>query len=134
MNCVLDACAMIALLRREIGEDVVWQYLSDPDATCFAHAVNLCEVYYEFWRIGGEDAATSAIDDLKALGIIERNDFDLNFWQEAGRLKAVHRRVSLADCCALALTNRIEGMLLTSDHHELDPIAALGICPITFIR
>ena len=134
MNCVIDACAMIALLRRESGEDVVWRHLSDPDVASFAHAINLCEVYYEFWRIGGEDAASGAIDDLKALGLVERNDFDPGFWQEAGRLKAVHRRVSLADCCALALTKRIGGMLLTSDHHELDPIVALGGCPITFIR
>jgi predicted nucleic acid-binding protein len=47
---------------------------------------------------------------------------------------AVHRKVSLADCCAIALTNRVGGTLLTSDHHELDPIASLGVCSITFIR
>jgi hypothetical protein len=50
-----------------------------------------------------------------------------------GKLKAQHR-ASLADFCAVALTNRIGGTLLTSDHHELDVIAAAGICPITFIR
>jgi hypothetical protein len=41
MNCVLDACAMIALLRAEPGEDVVWAHLGDPNNLCFAHAVNL---------------------------------------------------------------------------------------------
>jgi hypothetical protein len=26
------------------------------------------------------------------------------------------------------------GTLLTSDHHELDPIAGAALCPIRFIR
>jgi hypothetical protein len=51
-----------------------------------------------------------------------------------GRLKAVHRKVSLADCCAMALTNRVGGTLLTTDHHELDALALLGVCPMKFIR
>lgn len=134
MICVLDACAMIALLRREQGEAVVWNHLTDPTASCYAHAINFCEVYYDFYRDSGEPAAQSAVNDLKALGVIERNDFDQAFWQEAGRLKAIHRKVSLADCIAITLTNHVGRMLLTSDHHELDPLAALSICPITFIR
>jgi len=133
MICVFDACAMIALLRREPGEDMVWAYLSDPDNTCFAHAINLCEVYYDFHRDAGEAAAIGAIDDLKALGIIERNDLDEALWKDAGKLKA-RGKISLADCFSIALTNRIGGTLLTSDHHEMDPIAAAGICSITFIR
>ncbi len=67
------------------------------------------------------------------MNIVERTDFDQSLWQEAGRLKA-KGKVSLADCFALALTNRVGGTLLTSDHHELDAIAAAGICNITFIR
>ena len=84
MICVLDACAMIALLRGEPGDDVVWRYVSDSSASSLAHAINLCEVYYDFWRVGGQAAADSAISDLKALGVIERNDLDLPFWQEVG--------------------------------------------------
>ncbi|MCA1626700.1 MAG: PIN domain-containing protein [Acidobacteria bacterium] len=133
MICVLDACAMIALLRAESGEDVVWACLSDPLNLCFAHAINLCEVYYDFHRDAGEPAADSAIADLKSLGIIERNDFDEDFWKDAGKLKA-GGKISLADCFAIALTNRISGTLLSFDHHELDVVAAAGICPITFIR
>src|SRR5712691_53499 len=105
MIYVLDACAMIALLRREPGEDIVWAYLADTTAACYAHAINLCEVFYDFYRDPDEATAKSAVEDLKALGIIERNDFDVAFWQEAGRLKAIHRKVSLADCCALSLTS-----------------------------
>lgn len=134
MIYVLDACAMIALLLREPGEEVVWVHLLEKDASCVAHSINLCEVFYDFYRDSGEAAASEAIEDLRWLGVVERNDLDEPFWREAGTLKGTHRRVSLADCCAIALTKRVGGTLLTSDHHELDPLAALGVCPITFIR
>lgn len=62
-----------------------------------------------------------------------REDMDRLFWQEIGRYKATNR-ASFADCAAIALTNRVGGELVTSDHHELDAIAAGGICRIRFIR
>jgi hypothetical protein len=40
----------------------------------------------------------------------------------------------MADCFAIALSNIVGGTALTSDHSEFDPIAAAGICNITFIR
>lgn len=133
MIYVLDANAMIALLRKEPGGDVVANRVAEPDATVYAHAINLCEVYYAFHREESEAAASGVIVDLKDLGVIERNDFDETFWKEVGRLKATHR-ASLADFCAIALTNRLGGTLLTSDHHELGPLAAAGVCRIEFIR
>jgi predicted nucleic acid-binding protein len=134
MIYVLDACAMIALLLQEPGEEVVWTHLLEHDATCFAHSLNLCEVFYDFYRDSGEAAANGAMEDLRWLGVIERRDLDEAFWREAGTLKGTHRRVSLADCHAIALTKRVDGTLLTSDHHEFDALATLGICPIRFIR
>ncbi len=133
MIYVLDACAMIAYLNNEPGADVVEAALVDPANQCLAHAINLCEVFYQFYRAGGAQAAADAIGDLRRMNIIERDDLDEAFWTEAGKLKAQHR-ASLADFCAIALTNRVGGTLLTSDHHELDVIAAAGVCPITFIR
>ena|SRR2546421_13072025 len=134
MMYVLDACAMIAFLRGEDGADVVEQALLETDSRCIAHSINLCEIFYVIWRDGGEVAATEALDDLAAVGVVERNDSDQEFWREVGKLKAVQKKVSLADCCAIALTNRVGGTLLTSDHHELDSVAAAGLCNITFIR
>jgi PIN domain nuclease of toxin-antitoxin system len=133
MIYVLDACAMIALLRKESGEMVVANHLVEPEATCYAHSLNLCEVYYNFYRNESETAAVSAVNDLKTLGVTERNDMDEAFWTEVGKLKATHR-ASLADFCAIVLTKRVGGILLTSDHHELDPLAAAGVCPVEFIR
>jgi PIN domain nuclease of toxin-antitoxin system len=134
MIYVLDACAMLAFLHDEAGADVVERALLEVGSQCIVHSLNLCEVFYISYRDGGEAAAAGAVSDLKALGVVERDDFDQAFWQEAGKLKAVQKKVSLADCCAITLTNRVGGTLLTSDHHELDPIAAAGICNITFIR
>lgn len=133
MIYILDACAMIAYLDNESGADVVEAAMLDPANQCYAHAINLCEVFYQFHRAGGERAATDAINDLHSMNVNERADFDEAFWQDAGKLKA-GGGVSLADCFAIALTNRLGGALLTSDHHELDKIAAAGICNITFIR
>jgi PIN domain nuclease of toxin-antitoxin system len=130
---VLDACAMIAFLKGEEGADVVENALLDQDSQCMAHAINLCEVFYDFQRAGGESAAADAIADMRTLGLVERDDFDEPFWRAAGKLKA-QGGISLADCFAITLTSRVGGTLLTSDHHEMDTIAAAGICPIIFIR
>lgn len=133
MIYVPDACAMIAFLKGEDGADVVENALLDEGGQCMAHAINLCEVFYDFHRDGGESVADNAIADIKALGLVERGDFDEPFWRDAGTLKA-QGKISLADCFAITLTNRVGGTLLTSDHHEMDAIVAGGICSITFIR
>ncbi|MEK7833444.1 MAG: PIN domain-containing protein [Acidobacteriota bacterium] len=134
MIYVLDSSAMIALANNEPGANVVADLLADSRNECYAHAINLCEVFYDAIRRSDDAQALRLITDLYGLGVIERRDFEAAFWQQAGRLKAVHRRVSMADCCALALTLRLGGELVTSDHHELDALAAAGICPINFFR
>lgn len=133
MIYVLDASAMIAYLGNEPGADLVEQVLVDTGSLRLAHAVNLCEVFYLSLRAGGEADASSVINDFRAAGVVERNDLDEAFWREAARLKA-GGGISLPDCFALTLTNRVGGTLLTSDHGEMDTIAAAGTCSITFIR
>lgn len=130
---ILDSSAMIAYLRQETGAMVVDQVLTDPSNVCIAHSINLCEVYYDAIRVDGLIGAEKILDDLFALGIVERNDFDANFWKEVGRIKA-ENKASLADCFAIVLANILDGTLLTSDHHEFDKIAKDGICSVQFIR
>ncbi|MHB8647547.1 MAG: PIN domain-containing protein [Thermomicrobiales bacterium] len=130
---VLDARAMIAFLRNERGGDIVETFLTDGMDTCVAHAINLCEVYYDFFRSADQATAKAAIADLEALGVIVREDMDREFWQAVGSYKATNK-ASLADCVAITLANRVGGELVTSDHHEFDVIAAHGICRIRFIR
>ena len=134
MPAVLDACAIIAFLRNEPGADIVRENLADDTSTHVAHAVNVCEAYYILSRAGNEERVRQALASLSEYGVRIREDMDTDFWRQAGMYKATIHRVSLADCFAIALTNRVNGTLLTSDHHELDPPAASGVCRVRFIR
>ncbi len=130
---ILDSSAMIAYLRKEEGAAVVEQILTDPTIDCYAHAINLCEVYYDALRVSGVAEAEKSMQDLFALNVLERNDFDEAFWKEVAHLKAIHR-ASLADFCAVVLANRLNGVFLTADHHEFDKLAQDRVCSIQFIR
>src|SRR5690242_17643164 len=122
MNVVLDASAMIAFLRAEPGAEAVVDQMRNPECNVLAHALNLCEVYYDFARASGEAVAADAVNDILALGITERNDMQGAFWRAMGRLKSTHKRVSLADCAAIALAVEMNAILLTADRHELGPL------------
>lgn len=133
MVAILDACAMIAYLRDEKGAEVVEQLLLNEAVPCYAHAINVCEVYYNFLRVVGTEKATDAINDLQDIGLIINENLDNTIWQTAGNFKANHK-LSLADCFAIAITKHLDGELVTSDHHEFDPIHEAGLCKINFFR
>ena len=137
MILVLDACAMIAYLRGEPGGDVVGGLLADAANRAYAHAVNVCEVYYDALRRGAPPGPTRLADEAVALiehaGVEIREDLDGDLWRHAAARKA-HRRMSLADAFAVALTQRLGATLVTSDHHEFDAVAEERVCPVLFIR
>ena len=133
MNHALDACAMIAYLRGEPGGTDVDGFLNNPADTCYAHTINLLEVYYDFIRKHNEPVARQALKDLKAAGVIARRDMSQKFTLRVGQLKA-QGGISLADCFCIVLAQEISGQVVTSDHHEFDPLVPLGIVPIHFIR
>ncbi|NES99524.1 MAG: type II toxin-antitoxin system VapC family toxin [Sphaerospermopsis sp. SIO1G2] len=134
MNIILDACALIAFFRNEQGAEIVENYLSDQKYICMIHAINLCEVYYDFLRTGGNTIADTFIEDVESLGLLIRDNLTISFWRQVGSYKASIRRISLADCFALTLANRESGILVTSDRKEFEPIVPLNICAINFIR
>ncbi len=130
---VLDASAMVAYLTGEPGGAMVDALLNDPNAVCYAHAVNLCEVFYDALRQVDKRQALQTIADLRAAGLVERQDMSRRFWQRVAELKA-RGRISLADCFGIALAQELSGEIVTSDHHEFDPLVSLNIVPIKFIR
>ena len=134
MNLVLDSSALIAYLRNESGSDVTEELLEDPGNTCYVHAVNLCEVFYEARRRAGEERAQAALVVLSLAGIVTREDLDDDFWREAGRIKADYKRISLADCFCAVLANRTGAEVVTADRKEFEPIAQQGVCRVRFIR
>jgi uncharacterized protein with PIN domain len=131
---VFDACALIALLEDEPGAEVVEVLLQEPAHHCLIHAVSACEVYYDLYRRGNTEDAESLETLLSEHGLRLVEMLPANLWRIAGKLKAEWRRVSLADCFALALAIHEQGSLVSSDHHELDSLAMAGVCPIRFIR
>jgi PIN domain nuclease of toxin-antitoxin system len=48
MTTVLDSHALIAFLRDEPGAEVVQSLLDRNPGSNYVHALNLCEVYYDF--------------------------------------------------------------------------------------
>jgi predicted nucleic acid-binding protein len=121
---VLDACAMIALLRNENGADkvaAIFQKTSDGEAGIIMSKMNLLEVYYGFYQDKGREYAEKILDNIKQ-SIIVFTDISDTVFAEAGRLKATYR-ISLADAFALAEAFANNGLLLTADHHELDIVA-----------
>ena len=55
--------------------------------------MNLCEVYYDYHRSGGVEAAAQAIELLRSSDIWFRSDMSEEFWVEVGVLKFDTRRV-----------------------------------------
>ena len=132
MAYILDACALIAFLRDEDGADIVESTLIDQD--CVAHAINLYEVYYDCLRREDKNLADELLDEFWEVGLVRREDIDEEFWKSVGRIKADIGKVSLADSFAIALAQRMDGTVLTSDHHEFDRIADESVCNVKFIR
>jgi ribonuclease VapC len=130
---VLDASAMVAYLSGEPGAKAVDRLLTDSNAACYAHALNLCEVFYEAIRRTDARRARQAILDLRAAGVIERRDMSRPFWQRVAGHKA-RGRISLPDCFCISLAQVLGGEVVTSDHREFDPLVPRGIVPIQFIR
>lgn len=135
MRYVLDTCAIISLIRNEDGASIVRQALEMENNICFAHAVNLCEVYFDCLRCHGNAPAETLLTNLIEAGLMIRDDMDVDFWKAAGNLKA-KGRICLADCFAVALSAREDAVLLTSDHHEFEPLLATPGFPaqVQFIR
>jgi predicted nucleic acid-binding protein len=135
MKYVLDSCALIAFIRDEEGADVIEQILRDGTSIVMMHAINVCEVYYDCIRVVGKEQADRVVDSLVSGNVIIREDMDASFWKFAGSVKA-GGRISLADTFAIALSAREEAILLTSDHHEFDPLVSKDdfTVQIRFIR
>lgn len=133
MRYSLDAGPIIAFLNNETGAEKTEDALTQPGSVCYIHFLNLCEIYYLYYRRGGAGAADAVVQDLLDMGIVLCDDNDLLFWKEAGSIKGRHA-LSLPDAFCLALAQRLGATVVTTDHAEFDPLVPLGYCPILFIR
>ncbi|MDR2762902.1 MAG: PIN domain-containing protein [Planctomycetaceae bacterium] len=121
---VLDACALIALLRDEIGANKVNAIINaayNGSAVIVMNKLNLLEVYYDSYRLYGKTQADIIITKFKKLPVSVNSEITDKLFAEAGRLKATYK-ISLADAIALAEASVQDRIIVTADHHEFDII------------
>jgi predicted nucleic acid-binding protein len=122
---VLDACAIIASLRNEDGaarvENIFMSQKKSNNIKIVMHKLNLLEVYYDVIKRCGETTAKNVLSEIKKNPIKIISQFSDSLFFEAGKLKAKYK-ISLADSIALSTAYLQKGILVTSDHHEFDPI------------
>lgn len=98
MNYSLDASAIIALLDAEPGAEVVEDVLTEPGSVCYAHIFNLAEIYYIYFRRGGQVLAESVLQDLLALRIIFVSSFETTMMKRFGKKRHPSKVAMLCRC------------------------------------
>ena len=130
----MDAGPLIDYLTGLDSGEGVRDRFADPAVEAHAHALNLMEVWYHFARLAGSQVAQDALATLEADGLVRSETMDATFCRDAAELKAAWKRVSLADCCGLALARHLNAEFFTTDRHELQPLEKTGVCHIAFAR
>jgi predicted nucleic acid-binding protein len=121
---ILDACAIIALLKDEAGAEEVSAIFNEAfkgEAQISMNKINLLEVYYDVYRSADKETADNVVLELIKRPVTVVSEISDAVFAEAGRLKATYR-ISLADSIALAEASVSDGLLMTADHHEFESV------------
>lgn len=132
----LDACALIAFLRKEKGYEKVisiFDIAANFEVTIIMHAANIAEVYYDFYRISDKITADNMILDLPVLPVEIINIISAQLIQQIGYFKTTYK-VSFADSIVLATAKLNNSKVVTSDHHEFDAVEKSGDIAFEWIR
>lgn len=126
---VLDAAALIAVMKDEPAADAVGEILQGPTTMS---AVNYCEVVDHLLRVVGADPDWV---DLSLAPIISTSldilTSDAEIAEDAAQVRAHfydsrERPVSLADCFAIATARKVNAPLATSDRAVAAILVSLG--------
>jgi PIN domain nuclease of toxin-antitoxin system len=125
---IFDACALIAYFAKENGADNVKNILrdaiDDKNTTIFMNKI------IKVYDIKKADEMLEIVKKLPIKVISEVQDDVL---RKAGYLKSNYK-ISLADSIAVAETIINKGLLVTSDHHEIEPIEKSEKINVTWFR
>jgi hypothetical protein len=80
-------------------------------------------VFYDFRRANGLELARTVLADLEIANVVRREDLSRDFCDAVATMKAIRRRVSLADCFGLTLSTNLSAEFLTTDRHELEALS-----------
>jgi predicted nucleic acid-binding protein len=122
MSYILDACALIALLKNEVGADVVRQLINRAERgeiAIYMSLVNLLEVGYGFASEKTAAEMAEIWNFIYSLPITFIGTISDAVFQEAIRLKTLYR-VSVGDVFGLSTAVTLGGFFVTGDHHDLD--------------
>ena len=129
---VVDASALIAYFKGEQGHEGFAELLADDENILAIHIVNLCEVYYSYYRSDGpnqaEEAWNKAISFLQVL-----EEADESFMKRVGRWKAT-RPIPLGDAFAAATAENYGVPLVTTNHTDFDHIGQSSELEIEWLR
>lgn len=129
---VVDASALIAYFKDEPGHERFVELLADEENVLAIHIVNLCEVYYGYYRSDGPKRAGEAWSKaVSFLQVLEKAD--QSFMKRVGRWKAT-RDIPLGDAFAAATAENDAVPLVTTDHTNFDPIYQSGTLQIVWLR
>ena len=111
---VVDASALLALLRLEKGWEDVAHIISRYDTDVYMSAINYAEVLSKTVAHGKNPDVV--INEIRALGI-QIMDFDSTLAEQTGLLKprAAAWGLSLGDCACLTLARQLDATALTAD-------------------
>lgn len=110
---VLDASAVLALLREEPGADAVERALDGSMMSC----VNLSEVLQ---KVEQHAVDVEGLEyDLEALGV-GFSAFDTASARSSAELWSAGQGLSVGDRACLALASSVDGVALTTDHRWVD--------------
>jgi PIN domain nuclease of toxin-antitoxin system len=134
---ILDACALIAYFGKEDGAETVKNILrdaiADGDTKVFINKINLLEVYYDVIKAYDEQEADKMVETVKKMPIKIIAELSDDVFKKAGQLKAKYK-ISIADSIAIAETIINKGSLITSDHHEIEPVEMTEKINVTWFR
>jgi len=131
---VLDAGPIIDLLRGQPEGEFVADLWSQTENSVYVHALNWMEVFYDASRESDALQARTFLAVLQEDGLIRSETLDIAFCEDAAQLKADCKRISLADCCGVALARRLNAQFVMTDRHELENLSAAKVADIFFTR
>jgi predicted nucleic acid-binding protein len=123
MIYVLDACALVAFLKKEEGVEKVLDILQETEnGTTFVYMsiMNLIEVHYGFVCSLGKKRAAEILDQIHDLPIQIVDTINSPVFDEAVRLKSSYS-ISLADAIGLATAINLKGTFVSSDGELVEP-------------
>ena len=129
---VLDACAVLAFLRKEQGADIVKNVI-ESDAEKLLHSVTLLEVYYNLAKELGIDSADLFFELILETKIRIIYEITGNTIKNAGYFKSKYK-ISLGDSFVLATAKLYNATIVSSDHHEFDIIENSEKMDLLWIR